>query len=584
MNEANISLDQPGLIGSEEIYQKLRAGIRGAFTMLVEGNRPLVLSTDRVTSFDDVLDTLEKHGGDRQHYTCQQCRSFWNFYERVYGVNPDGTLTSPIGMVMDNLEREYGVVFPRKAKHEVHLTRKVSPLHKLRESFTTGEAGGWEHFHGCDEASANVWMSKRISFQDKKFIEAFIERARGGIHFTPDNIAMLHLELKDKIRLPRAIGLLEPYAQLLATINEIKPKSLTTFLQIMLTEEQNSWIVGVDSSTAGIVLDELRTVGANDLTPEWITMVLGKVNAALDGNQYKQKTAPTNLSAVQQATAMLKDAGLMRVVERRYVGIEEVTGIWTRSTDDIEIKEDQPEVDTRSALEKAADEFASKAPKSQAEKNSLASAISARREVTKHIEQISLAAFINLISKDDTIARMDLSLNHPSGFILTVMTDSVDVTDYSAVLNIPHAVVEGRPFSTNIVSTTRLTGGDAVRHVILESMRAGKPLTYSEPRMAITKITPVIRNNGKSTPALIAHLNEVQYLRTMFGPGSMVLGTMIRQEYYGYSRAICQLSDRVPMTNTEVQSAGGLVIDVGTMIHAVKKDGTRVDYTITAMA
>lgn len=590
MQEAAIDLSAAkSSITADEAYERLRAGIRGAFTMLVENNRPLVMEPQMLASYDDLLDVLVDLGADRQYYECQHCRSFWNYYSRVYGVNPDSTLTSPVYMVLQSLYAEHGVMVPLRHEPKKTMSRATMPLHKLGYTFTTSEAGGFTHFHGCDEQAAKIWTEARKPFVDRKFIEAFIIRMRGGVHYTAANIAMLHAELKDKVRLPKAIGLLTPYADLLKTIADIKPTSLTTFLQIMLMEEANSWIYHLDGSTAGMVLDELRTAGANDLTPQWIDRLLGKVNAALDGDQYKKRTAPTSVSAVQQATAFLKDGGWEKVIERRYVGIDEVEGVWTKS--DVAVAEQVVEqVDTRSALEKAADEFVNKNSK-QDQSSSLAAAISARRENTRSIQSVSLAALINILSKDDSIAQLKLNINHPSGHIYSLVTDAIDDTvDYSGLLKIENPATPNLPWSTYIVSTSRVTGQD-VRSVIRAEMAREASETNHRATLPeipvyfdVKKVTAILRNDGKSTPALMALLEENRYLRTMFGnAGTLLLGSMIENQHYGYSRAICQLSEKIPMANTEVASAGGLIIDVGSQLDAVYKDGRRVQYTITAV-
>jgi hypothetical protein len=115
-----------------------------------------------------------------------------------------------------------------------------------------------------------------------------------------------------------------------------------------------------------------------------------------------------------------------------------------------------------------------------------------------------------------------------------------------------------------------------------EAFEEGLPFAREIPVLAVFKSNYY---PGAET-TYVLHVENVgfNFQQTMTQHGSCTLGTSFTSDWFGMHRALVDLSRSIPM-NTEAGpgAAGGIFLKVGTILNAVRKDGTKERIQLTSV-
>lgn len=518
----------------------------------------------------------------QQHYSCDYCKAVWPHLASLVMLNSDGSLTyplvdafiknsnSPVVMrVLDNNPDLQKAIETRGSRNVGMLP--VGHLPKYFRERKPGEVGPFEHFHGCDAETFENYNQTHAVFADFKYVETLYAKLIDPCL----NVDLLEkvfiyveqkLGSKDHTALSRKEQLVE-FIRQLRTIKQNSRHSVS-YLWGMLQKKSHAWLQHVYGSILGNVLDAVLEMHGTEDLEEILKRVTGLLKKATSADQYKQKTAEASDQSVEQATKFLINNGYERSLERRLMPFKEIQSVRWQPTDVASevAKEALKEESPISAL--AAARQALKGEKDPAtNSNAQMDAILGKTIIQKGMslfaftESLTDYAEINLcmtpimaipcfvtssvaegnhrdLMHFDLVAGLDAHVLHP--------------TTKQPVTSIANAAIEGTPSKTIAIDG------------IFESNRHS-----DNPSIYILQLNGLARNLYK---------NFEQF-------GSCILGSVLRSEYFGYSRAIVELSSKIKMQIAEDDVlASGIILAPGMVLDVVKKNGLKEKIAITSVA
>jgi hypothetical protein len=105
------------------------------------------------------------------------------------------------------------------------------------------------------------------------------------------------------------------------------------------------------------------------------------------------------------------------------------------------------------------------------------------------------------------------------------------------------------------------------------------------PRVPVAGIFESNRLAGED-PNYVFQINNVafNFYESLKGHGTCILGSMLKSEHFGLSRAVVELARTMEMNiDAGKQAAGGVFMQLGMVLDVVRKDGGKEKITITSV-
>jgi hypothetical protein len=575
-------------------YERLRKAIGEKVTAaLTSGKilitqRPTEIQTDKdssVASFGPI-DYHHWHLAlpqeAQQTYRCNHCAQAWSIMTSLAVLNEDGSVTRPLAEAILECSDDSVVtaMFEQhpdvKANLENLATYRAQflplaglPSHLL---FEGEDVDGYEHFFGATKDVVKAFNAQLEQFGDLNYIQTvYTKLTSQRLH--PELLAKIfkYVEIKlPNVREDTALTRAPALVELIKTIRTMESNGGRGFLYLwsMLIKKENGWLRHLYKSVLGIVLDatvEMNDVDNMEMALLRVKELMGKATA--DEN-YKNKSAPASDQGLDGAVKFLSDNGFTTSLNRRLLPLEEVTSVfWTMQ---------DPKAETPVVVEKPLSKLEQARASLKNQRDPAATGAAKLDEILgKHVEQVdmSVAAFIENISNYASLAVS----YRVTGMIPVFVTGPEEEGDHDQLLNFDKGV-----------------------HPHAHLLAMSQPMTYQQ-LAQMAEVEPGVLPLPKELPVLamfrskrfddgdtnyVLHLENLgfNFWKMMEKHGSCILGTTIRSEHFGHSRALVDLSRNIPMDTTAGRStAGGVFLRVGTVFNAVRMDGTREEITLTSV-
>ena len=584
---------------AETSYQRLREAIGRYVTAAIQSGKLVV--QEKVQPVPGSGGTMVTYGPvqfshwhahlpeeAKQHYNCRYCRSLWAGMSTLAVMDADGNLYYPVAAAFlecsdDPIVAKLFENYPEVREACCNADRRniqVYPMDRLSEQFIEKEVGGFRHYFGVqDKDIIRLFNKDHQAFNDQMYIKGLFEQFISTEINLP-LLAKLFQYIKKEIgeKDHTALGRADQLIEVIGSIRRAQNLSGRgyVYLWALLHKKENSWLQHVNGSVLGIVLDTAIDLKDKDNMEVALMQVKRLLQEATDGKNYKQKTAEAPVAALEQAFKFLEEKGMKGTMERRLFPLSEVETIaWREQAEVLAPVAQQP-----GAM--AADDAFSKLmekkdPDAQANKkmDELLGNVNVRK-------QMSLVAFIKNLD-----AYASLSFSPASSQLWPVMTTgAVTEGNHDELLNF----AEGIGKYTTLLNTPRPYIYAAMAGLAGLNPIKPSPIGMFTPQVPADLPISAIYYAGKTDEdaakrTYVANIEgfAANFQQTVREHGTCILGTAIRSEHFGMSRALVELSKQIPLnTDAGVGAAGGAILAPGAVINAVLKDGTRETITIAS--
>ena len=583
---------------AEASYQRLReavgryvaAAIQSGKLVVMEKPQPVPGSGGAMVTYGPVqFSHWQAHLPEeaQQYYNCRYCQQVWAGLSTLAVMDEDGYLYYPVAAaflecaddpVIAKLFENYPEV-KVACGDTTNRRATIYPLDRLSDMYIEHEVGGFCHFFGFqDKDVLRLWNKDHEAFNDQMYIKGLFEQFIS----TEINLPLLtklfqYIEKEIGEKEHTALSRADELVKIIGSVRRAQNLSGRgyAYLWALLHKKENGWLRHVNGSLLGIVLDTAIELRDKENMSAALANVKNLLKTATAGENYKQKTAESSLGALEQTFKFLEQKGLKGTMERRLLPISEVDSIiWhTASKPDVAV-EVKPEV---SAADAAFNKLLEKKD-GDVQANKKMDEILGAVNVEK---RMSLAAFIEGLDAYDSLAFTPASRHLWPVFATT----SANEGDHEELLNFVDGVGKHvsllntpRPYAfPAMVDLAGLTGGTKMDGMTMVRMMSGQ-------RMPNMPITAILRA-GKE--GFIAHVHgfALNFQDSIKEHGSCILGTTIKSEHFGMSRALVELSKQIPMkTDAGADATGGVFMagDNSMVLKAVLKDGTTETIYITS--
>jgi hypothetical protein len=304
--------------------------------------------------------------------------------------------------------------------------------------------------------------------------------------------------------------------------------------------------------------------------------VKNQLAMATDSDNYKIKTAESNEAELKQAYDFLKENNLQGTLSRRLVKFDEVQSIIWRPTEEAE---EEVKAAAGSALDAAFGALSEekdprKAAHAKFDEMLDKQEVTVRMSLQSFVEQFEEIATLSL-SREITMAQV-LFVSGPAeeGDHDKLLSYDLQIGKHFSLL----AATKPYPFSM-VYALAGLGAEEFKQRAETEDFRvAPKDI----------KIDGVFRSRrfeqGEYNYAMQVNGLGSNFYHMLRQHGTAVLGSAIRSEHFGMSRAIVELSKKMTMdVSAGEEAAGGIWLAPGQCFHVVKKDGTRHFVVLTSL-
>ena len=587
-------------IAAAALYQALRNDIAEEITTAIKTGKILLQekpvaipnATDKKYSFGMIsMDhwRLALPQSRQQYYNCRYCEAVWVHLASVVVLSDDGKQSYPMAdafikngenpIVRKMLDMNPGL---QKAI-ELRTSRNASlvPLANLSMYFMErdiGEVGKFDHFYGCDRETYAHYNSEHLPFTDFEYVQTLYKV------FTDNKLDVDMLEkvfayMDQTVGEQKHTGLSrsKDLVAAIKTVRTVKSKSTHSLIYLwgMLQRKSNRWMQHIQGTLLGIVLDTVVAAhGADDLQT-LLVKAKNLIVKATDPENYKQKTAEATEGSIEQTYKYLVDNGLVHTLERRLLPLTEVKSVvWKQfEANQLDIPgedfdENAPEPVPFNALEIARQKL----------KDAKNPAVAANQKMDEILNKVvtnvsmSLKQFITTL---DQYAQLGLSTRTgvvTPGFV----TGAVAPGDHDVLLNFDTSV---NKFAHVLSPTTKY----AVQQI---AVMAGLSHEFIRTMTALN-IDAIFYQQHSQEPQpnyvmQIDGMASVMYREILKQHGTCIVGTAIKSEHFGKSRALTELANQMEMVDDGQNAAGGVFLYPGTILEAVLKDGRKQTINITS--
>lgn len=529
---------------ADGIYARFKTALNRVFTVLIEEGQTFVQAREGYT-LDDLLKIYPEEA--RAHYNCHVCRQL---FERIGSMASFGSQNEPELLVSRALQVA-GIADPTHlSSNDVQLTREV--VTELGPVLSVSTKGGFEHMFACTDEVRQVYNKAHLNNPDYALVDLTIQRM-AAIEFKSDLVRKAHELVKPQLNMPNTIGLLQPYADFIDRVVAAKRFGISpsVMVSVALQREDHRWLVQMQSSNAGNVLNVLRKseIDENDLRA-----VIDLINENTSPENYKQMSKDAPAPAVEQAVAFLRENNWSRALERRLATSSEAQVMWSKS-----ITAPVAEEPALDALEAAA-KMLTKSKEQSSKMDQLLGSGASTRVIE---EKISLNALRDRLGNFAEIKLvMPDSLHMP--FVMTAPVD--DTQDYRDLFTQRHQ----RSPSIHFLCLTKPVGARDVAE------------RYELPSREVA--VDLIVETGQPQLGAVIQGTGAKFINN-FTPdaGSLVIPGSIAMKHYRHARSLFDLSSKFPMQGLDQPDAvGGLLIGIGVRLTAVDRAGVRHSFLITS--
>lgn len=602
--DANASVDQnnqEALTIAETSYQRLRDAVGRYVEAAIQCGK--LVMREKVEAVPGSGGTMYLYGpvqfshwqahlpeAAKQYYNCDYCKQVWANLSTLAVMDEDGNLYYPVAAAFlecadDPVVAELFKNYP-EVKEACAITNKrratLYPVDKLSDQFLEKEVGGFCHFFGARDSDVIRDFNKaHHAMNDQMYIKGLFEQFVS----TEINLPLLakifkYIEKEVGEKEHTALSRADDLVKAIAAVRRAQNLSGRGYLYLwaLLHKRENSWLAHVNGSLLGIVLDTAISLKDKDDMEAALTNVKRLLTMATDGLNYKQKTAEAPVAAVEQAFKFLEEKGLKGTMERRLLPLSEVQSVIWKATVQESVAEPEKEV---SAADQAFNKLMANKDK-DAQSNKKMDEILGNIDVEK---RMSLSSFINNLDAYASLSFAPATKSLVPIFITSAVTEgnhdelltfADGIGEYASMLNTPRPYAYPAMVDFAGLSKAKFDGSTLTR------MMAGN-YNVDIPISAIFFANQ--RPGGDRI--FTAHIDNFvsNFQATLLEHGSCILGTMIKSEHFGMSRALVELSKQIPLrTEAGASAAGGAMLHggSGTVIKAILKDGTRETIYLTS--
>jgi hypothetical protein len=528
----------------------------------------------------------------RQHYECNYCNQVWAHLSTLVALSTTGRRTYPVAdafaeYIGNDIDPVMVALFANNPDvlHAIQNTAtrnaQVTPIAQLSTSLVAKTVGGFEHYFGAlDKSVVDEWNANHTEANDFQHVKTLFT-----VIMSPD----LNLPLLTKIfaYIEKELGKKEHTAlsraeELLTIINDVRHIHQYTnnglvYLWALLHVRTNGWLNHVSGSILGIVIDAAVEMKGTDDMVGALARVKQMLITATAGENYKQKTAAATEASIDQAFKFLEEKGLKDAMVRRLMPIEEVKSvIWSESAVAVAETAETPNLSTvDAAFQRLKD---AKNPDVAANKKMdelLGNTVVAKR--------ISLAELIRTLDEYSQISVCNATMSLMPLFATTSVTsiggDSAELFNFNQavgkdvmLLSLPTVQPYYQLAKWAGLMDVEATKNGTLNRVIYPDMPV--KAVFSSKHFSSDEADYILFVEGFA-------LNFYNDLRQF---GSCILGSAIKSEHLGMSRALCELSKQIVMnTDAGKNAAGGVFLSPGIVLNAVCKDGSKAQIMLTSM-
>lgn len=574
-------------------FARLRASISDAFTYALTAGETLYRSNAPTPlAFGTFYNTVpEEH---KAHYNCNCCRGFMNRFSGLLLSDKAGGYYSPVAKILEEdsffgaVLKEQGINLSMKA-----ALRSAKPVAFLPAAFSRATSankkgeGVWTHLFGADIELVEKYNSQHGHASETISRATVIWENMRGLGL--NNHAFL-LKLHDNIAAgltkPSSIGLVKPYAALMSKLVEFKHGQVS-YISSLLMQEEYTWLNQINGSSGGHVLKAALEVLENPSSVgDVVKRVTAFVNKITRDAVYKTRMAEASAGLVDGTVLTLKEDGLENALVRTPVLYSDLPWSWKSkkpmrheegATQAEEVPAEEvnlPEVEENVA---SALDIAAKALKGKDDQSAedAAAALAAFESTNLIPKDISLAGFLEVLKEDD-VESVELSMRGVRQDPIC-WTKSKDGRTYSELFKFSPSFEELGWLGIGIPQG--LAPVEAMYFATAPGEEGGDAFDYLDIAGTVT-----MNNEDGSLRTVVVVAENIGYKLFTNHPvaGTFVFGPHIKQKYYGYSRALTQLSSKIPM-NIPTQTAGGFQLGIGHTLKVKRSSGLMTRYTIRSV-
>ena len=575
-------------------YERLRKAIGEKVTAALESGkiiiteRPTPIQTDKDSSIASFgpIDYFHWHLSlpqeAQQTYRCNHCAQAWCIMTSLAVLNEDGSVYRPLAAavaecsddpIVAAIFNEYPDV---KAALENPAERRAQylplaglPAHLL---FDDKDGDGYEHFYGASKELIKAFNARLEQFGDLNYVQTvYTKLTSPKLH--PEILAKIlkYVEIKlPNVREDTALSRAEALVDLVKKVRTMDANGGRGFLYFWskLIQKENGWMRHMYKSVLGIILDAAVEMNDTDNMEMALLRVKELMGKATSDENYKNKSAPASEQGLDVTMKFLSENNFATSLNRRLLPLDEVTSVfWTTQ---------EPQAIAPAAEEKPLSKLELARATLKKQRDPANNAVSKLDEIlSNHVERVdmSAAAFIENIGN---YASLSIS-NRVPGMIPVFATGPEEEGDHDLLMNFDKGV---HPHAHLLAMSTPLTYQQLGQMAEVEP--GALPLAKELPVLAVFRS----KRFDEGDTNYVLHLENLgfNFWQMMEKHGSCILGTTIRSEHFGHSRALVDLSRNISMDITAGKNtAGRVLLRVATIFNAVRMDGTREEITLTSV-
>lgn len=563
-------------------YELLRATISKKVTEALQSGKTLVQEKaaygdkpgDNIVSYGPVNFSdwhLALPASQHQHYNCDYCKNVWSYLAGLGVMDENGKITYPVLEALREIEGVDEVAKKALEQRSERQRPSYMPIYGLPSTRLEKQiVGGFGHFYGVEDAAlVDEFNGKHVPFADIKYVDHLFQQIIAQ-ELNVDLLAKVFVYVKANIgeQEHTALGRSDDLIKLITDVRRVQKESRNgpLYLWSLLQVKSNSWMHHINGSVLGIVLDVVLELKDSEDMAGVLTSVKALLAKATSAVNYKQKTAEAPQAAVEQAVKFLTERGLRSTLERRLLPLSEANQIvWKAGSavvEDTSAEAAQP----TSALDVAFGELTKeKSPelKTAAKMDDILGDVEVRKTV-------SLEEFVRLLPTFKSLSILsDTAMAMP-----VFATAAAGDGDHAQLLK----------FIDGLHDTSLLLGIPQPCQYHYVAQLSNVPSPYVGP----IEVSAVLRTKsqfGDNDDGYILNVEgfAARFYETLRVNGTCILGTNICSEHFGMSRALVELSRKIPMNvDAGDQAVGGVLANTGMTVLAKLQDGTSQRITITS--
>lgn len=573
---------------TEASYLKFRKTIAKHFGAVAASGKPFFYGQDQSQEANDgsfgimSLDNwrLSVPQSRQQHYNCNRCRTTFQYLSVMAYMEDDGTVRYPLAEAVKELADDPIIAnmlktFPEVEK-KVHMQERSNsvayvPVSLIASFVIDGKDGGFDHFYGLTHDEAVAYNAKRQGFGDYEYIKTAYQSLTNPA---------LNLDLLEKVfkYVKNAIGEKEhtalsrsdAFIAIARKVRELQKLGGVSFSYVwaLLEQRDHSWLKHFGRSVLGYTVQATLELRESTNLEAALHRIKSLLSTATAPENYKNKTAEASENSIDATYTFLVQNGLENALARRLMHIDEVTSTIWRSSE--VVKKEVEAVKPVSALDAARQELKAEKNPDTALNNKLDDILG----TTLRKETMSAKAFLESLDKYAKVAIARESNMVAPVFATTSFVDG----DYEKLLNFDKLIGK----DVMLLTVPKPVGYHIAAGLSSPDAAYPNPLPEEIPVEAIFKS----RSVAGEVDNVVFHMSHfgANLQRQFAHHGSAILGSALVSEHFGHSRAVVELSRKIPMEVTAgPNAAGGIFLKLGYFINVVTKEGDRIQIQVTSV-